>query len=168
MNWGHKPPKGRITLREQMGRNQKALDMHATLSERPRLILDTAPEPVKRAPRQPSERPLENDVKKLILSMLRWRKDVVFFGRFNCGSAVYYGQDGKPRHVIFNTVPGFTDIHGMLTNGRAFYIEVKRDSKEKPTADQIEFGEKIAAGGGLHCVAWTVEQAQDLLDGITR
>src|ERR1700744_643270 len=168
MNWGHKPPKGRITLREQMERNQKAMDMHAELSEKPRVVFDIGPAPVKRAPRQPSERPLEKDVQKLILGMLRWRKDVVFYGRFNRGSAVYYGADGKPRHVIFNTVPGFTDVHGMLTSARAFYIEVKRDSKEKSTADQIEFGEKITAGGGLHCVAWTVEQAQDLLDGITR
>lgn len=168
MNWGHKPPKGRITLREQMVRNQKAMDMHADLAERPRIEFALPSAPVKRTPSQPSERPLEKDVQKLILGMLRWRKDVAFFGRFNRGSAVYYGKDGKPRHVIFNSVPGFSDVHGMLNNGRAFYIEVKRDSKEKPTADQIEFGEKITAGGGLHCVAWTVEQAQDLLDGITR
>lgn len=169
MTWnGSAPKKGRITLREQMLRNQRAMNMHADLAELPRVEFDIRPAPVKRAPRQPSERPLEKDVQKLILSMLRWRKDVVFYGRFNRGTAVYYTQQGEPRHVVFNTVPGFTDVHGMLNNGRAFYIEVKRDSKEKPTEDQLEFGAKITAGGGLHCIAWTVEQAQDLLDGITR
>jgi len=168
MNWGHKPLKGRISLREQIERNQKALDQHAELSGKPRVVLDIPPAPVKRVAPQPSVRPLEKDVQKAILSMIRWRTDVVFYGRFNRGTAVYYGQDGKPRHIVFNTVPGFTDIHGMLTSGRAFYIECKRDAKEKPTADQLEFIGKIKAVGGIAGVAWTVEMAQDLLNGIVR
>lgn len=169
MNWGYKPPKGKISLRDQMLRNQRALDMHAALSEKPRIELDIPTAPKKRAvPAVPSTRPLEKDVQKAILSMIRWRTDVVFYGRFNRGKAVYYGQDGKPRHIVFNTVPGFSDIHGMLTNGRAFYIECKRDGKEKPTADQLEFIEKVRAGGGIAGVAWTVEMAQDILNGISR
>lgn len=168
MNWGSKKPQGRITLREQMLRNQKALDMHAALSEKPRVELDITPEPRKRAPAQPSGRPLEKDVQKAILSMIRWRKDVIFYGRFNRGTAVFNGAQGNKQHVVFNTVPGFSDIHGMLVGGRAFYIEVKRDSKEKPTSDQQEFLDKVKAGGGIAGVAWSVEMAQDLLDGITR
>jgi hypothetical protein len=168
MNWGYKPPKGKINLREQMLRNQKALDTYASLAEKPPLVLDIPPAPKKRAPSQPSERPLEKDVQKAILSMIRWRTDVVFYGRFNRGSAVYYGQDGKPRHVVFNTVPGFSDIHGMLKTGRAFYIECKRDGKEKATADQLEFIDKVKAGGGIAGVAWTVEMAEDILNERTR
>lgn len=168
MNWGHKPPKGRISFREQLERNQKALDQHAELSGKPRIVIEMPPPPVKRIPAQPSCRPLEKDVQNAILHAIRWRTDVVFYGRFNRGTAVYYSADGNPRHVIFNTVPGFSDIHGMLTNGRAFYIEVKRDSKEKPTPAQLEFIAKVKAGGGIAGVAWTVEMAQDILDQRTR
>jgi len=168
MNWGRKPPAGRISLREQIQRNQRAMDDYAALSDRPRVELDIPPEPRKRAPAQPSERPLEKDVQKAILGMIRWRKDVIFYGRFNRGTAVFHGAQGNKQHVVFNTVPGFSDIHGMLVGGRAFYIEVKRDSKEKPTADQQEFLDKVKAGGGIAGVAWTVEMAQDILDGINR
>ena len=164
MSWGYKIPKGRISLLEQKQRNQKAMDTYADLAEKPRVSFDLPEPPAKRAPPQPSGRPLEKDVQKAILSMLRWRKDVVFFGRFNRGAASFYNARGEKQFVVFNTVPGFSDIHGMLNNGRAFYIEVKRDAKEKPSSDQEDFIGKIVAGGGIAGVAWTVEQAQSLLD----
>ena len=168
MSWnGSAPKKGRITLREQMLRNQKALDMHAELSGRPRVVLDIGPAPVKRAAAGSDGKPLEKHIQKAILEMLRWRKDVVFFGRFNRGQAQSTDAHGQTHYTNFNTVPGFPDIHGMLSAGRAFYIEVKRPGN-KATAEQADFIAKVQSGGGIAGVCYSVEQAQDLLDGITR
>lgn len=167
MTWGHKPHKGRITLREQMLRNQKAMDMHADLAQVPRVVLDIGPAPVKRAAAGSDGKPLEKHIQKAILDMLRWRKDVVFFGRFNRGQAQNTDAHGHTHYTAFNTVPGFPDIHGMLTAGRAFYIEVKRPGN-KATIEQAEFIAKVQAGGGIAGVCYSVEQAQDLLDGIIR
>lgn len=167
MNPNAKPPKGRITLREQMIRNQRAMDMHADLAQKPRVAFDLGPAPVKRASAGANGIPLEKDIQKTILSMLRWRKDVVFFGRFNRGQAQNTDAHGRTHYTSFNTVPGFPDIHGMLKDGRAFYIEVKRPGN-KATSEQADFLAKVTAGGGIAGVAYSVEQAQDLLNGIDR
>jgi hypothetical protein len=76
---------------------------------------------------------------------------------------------------------GLTDIIGTLpANGRALYLEIKapqwtRLSKAncmrqaraagKPTDDQLEFLDTMAAAGALVGVAWSPEDVADILKG---
>jgi hypothetical protein len=163
MNPNGKPPKGKITLREQMIRNQRALNMYADLAQAPRIELDIGPAPVKRAPAGANGRPLEKGIQKAILQMIWARKDVIFYGRFNRGAARFTDAHGKTHHTVFNTVPGFPDIHGMLTGGRAFWIEVKRPGGVV-SDDQKDFLAKVKAGGGIAGLAYSVDDAERLLN----
>lgn len=160
-----KPRRGRIPLRETLQANQRALDIYAAMSGKPRYEIPIPAAPVKRAPSNRSENPYEVDVQREILDALKRRSDVVFVGRFNSGTSMDTNAHGETRYTRFNTVPGFTDIHGMMTAGRAFYVEVKRPIRPTPvTKDQQEFMERVRKGGGLVGVANSVQQAHDILD----
>lgn len=112
------------------------------------------PDQRKRAPRVRLD-PLERDVQAAILQLLHHHPKVAFAGRFNRGAVrtERKGKDGKVRRGYYqmNTIPGFSDIHGMLKGGRAFYIEVKRRG-ERPTLEQSSFLELVVAHGGLGMV----------------
>jgi hypothetical protein len=168
-HFNRKPPTTKLSIRDQKLRTQKSLDHYAALYEKPRVLIDIPPAPAPRANHAPSGHtgiPLEKDIQKAILAALSARTDIVFFGRFNRGAAISQSSTGQNRYTMFNTVPGFPDIHGMLKGGRAFYIEVKRPGG-KVSDDQRQFIEKVKRGGGIAGLAYSVDQAQNLLDGKT-
>ena len=120
----------------------------------------------KRAPRVRLD-PLERDVQWAILQLLARHPKVAFAGRFNSGAVrtEYAGKDGKAKRGFYrmNSIPGFSDIHGMLKGGRALYIEVKRRG-EKPTDEQAAFLAQVVANGGFGMVADDVQQVADALE----
>ena len=107
---------------------------------------------------------LEGDIQAQIIDYLRHeqaRDRVIWFERSNGGG----GRVGA-RWVWFYRLylrgrePGSTgkaDIVGMLPGGRFFALEVKQRGK-KATADQREYLETVASGGGI---AATVRSFQD-------
>lgn len=124
------------------------------------------PDQRKRAPRVRLD-PLERDVQAAILQLLARHPKVAFAGRFNCGAVrtEHKGKDGKVKRGYYkmNSIPGFSDIHGMLKEGRALYIEVKRRG-EKPTDEQATFLAQVVANGGFGMVADDAQQVADALE----
>lgn len=121
-------------------------------------------ERVKRA-LKPSARPLERDVSPDIYKAIRKHPKVAWLGRFNRGKATYQGEYGqKDRHVWFNTVRGLSDSGGMLKDGRALWIEVKRDGKGNITPDQQAFVDMVNANNGVAGIVWTMEMALQILE----
>ena len=157
--------RGRISHRDTLAANQKAMDGWANVFGKPKVSLGTPPPPVKkRTPKvaTPMDVPLEKDIQKAILQYLKLRSDVVFVSRFNSGVAANTDGHGDTRYTRFNTMPGFPDIHGMLKGGHAFYIEVKRQGG-KATPDQQSFIDMVRAGGGKAGVARSIEEAVAIL-----
>jgi hypothetical protein len=63
--------RGRETLREKMLRNQATMDLYAAMNNKPRVLLDIPPEPVKRGPRKASGQPTEAQILKAIVALLK-------------------------------------------------------------------------------------------------
>ena len=150
-------------MAEVLRENQSALDFYAASAGAERI--NTGPIPEKRAPRarkapDPAN-PLEGERQRDILAMLRRDQRVAWVGRFNRGTAIAEYK-GQTRYIRMNTVPGFSDLHGMLKTGRPFYFETKR-AGEKPTADQQNFLDITAKHGALAGVVRSVDDALKLL-----
>ena len=107
---------------------------------------------------------LEGDIQAQIIDYLRHEQSrgrVVWFERSNGGG----GRVGARwvwfyRLYLLGKEPvsnGKADIVGMLPGGRFFALEVKQRGK-KATADQREYLDAVAAGGGI---AATVRSFQD-------
>ena len=107
---------------------------------------------------------LEGDIQGQIIDYLRHeqaRGRVIWFERSNGGG----GRVGARwvwfyRLYLLGKEPvsnGKADIVGMLPGGRFFALEVKQRGK-KATADQREYLEAVASGGGI---AATVRSFQD-------
>lgn len=100
------------------------------------------------------------------LKMLLARGIVAWFCRVNGGAALY------DRQTVWNytlSIPGFedahdgySDLHGMLSDGRYFAIEVKRNRK-KPTKPQQRFLDAVRHGNGIAIVAYRFEDVQNAL-----
>jgi len=100
------------------------------------------------------------------LKMLLSRGIVAWFCRVNGGMAEYGDQ------MVWNytlSLPGFedahdgyADLHGMLSDGRYFAIEVKRKGK-KPTKTQQRFLDAVRHGNGIAVVAYRFEDVQNAL-----
>ena len=70
--------------------------------------------------------------------------------------------------VISATKAGVPDILGCF-NGKFFGIEVKKPTTKTNTSKLQEYNlMKIQEAAGYSCVAWDVEQAEDLLDLIEK
>ena len=124
-----------------------------------------APEQHKRAKRVRLD-PLEADVQRAVLALLAVHPRVAFAGRFNSGAVVteYTSKSGKSKRGFYrmNSIPGFSDIHGMLKGGRALYVEVMRRG-EYLRPEQATFLELVRLHGGLGIVAYDVQQVADAL-----
>ena len=99
--------------------------------------------------------PLEAPIVQACLDLLQRHPSVAWCMRMNTGVAVY-GEEDKKRTVRFSE-PGVSDIVGQLKDGRFFAVEVKRPGN-KPTDEQWEFLEGVAAGGGV--AGWVDDVAQ--------
>lgn len=149
-----KPTRGRISLRDKLLKNQAAMDMYAIMADKPKIV-GTIPipnAPKKRTPpTETRKEPLEKDVQKAILQLLKKHPKVQWVARFNSGTF----QDGD-RFIRSNSQSGMSDILGMLKGGRLMAIEVKSATGKIHTHQQ-EFLDLINAGGGLAFVARSVD-----------
>ena len=150
-----KPSRGRKSLRDTMLANQNAMQFYATMAGKPMLentVIAMPNAPKKRTP--PSEvrkEPLEKEIQKQILMLLRKHPKIAWVARFNSGTFV----DGD-RFITSNSQSGMSDILGMFKGGRMFAIECKsRTGRIMP--HQQDFLDLINAGGGVAFVARCVE-----------
>ncbi len=100
------------------------------------------------------------------LKMLLARGIVAWFCRVNGGMS-QYGEQPVWNYTL--SIPGFedahdgySDLHGMLSDGRYFAIEVKRKAK-KPTKTQRRFLDAVRHGNGIAVVAYGFEDVQNAL-----
>lgn len=114
--------------------------------------------------------PSEQDLLGQIVDLLRWRQAqgrVAWFARVNGGGM----KDRTGRWLRFyrlylpNLQPaskGMADLHGMLTGGRYFALEVKKPG-EKTSPEQDAFLESVRSAGGIAAVVYGVAEIQNLL-----
>ena len=165
--------KRRPSLRETITRNQASMDLYAALSDRPRVVFDAPPEPVKRAKRPTAAgaaaepRGTEADVMKAVHAYLRVHPRVAWFMRINSGAV----SDGD-RHVVFYRLwmrglgvrsKGMADYLGQLDDGRLFLLECKRPGLRKATPEQQELLEWCRWHGGRAAVVQSVEDVAEVL-----
>lgn len=89
------------------------------------------------------KKPTEADLVKACLQLLRLRG--IFAFRVNCG-AVLGTHRGKRRFVRFTSVPGVSDILGVLPGGRLLCVEAK-GPKGKLRASQAAFLDAVRRAG---------------------
>jgi len=70
--------------------------------------------------------------------------------------------EGKRQHMIRLAPAGFSDIFGVMKNGRALFIEVKA-GKNKPTKLQEIFLEEMKQQGAVAFWANSIEQVEKRL-----
>ena len=99
--------------------------------------------------------PKESEILKSILEYLTLRG--VFHWRQNVISQALY-SNGKRRYVKA-AFPGVSDILGILPDGRALAIEVKRPG-ERPTLDQQAFLLAVNANKAVGFVATSVDDVR--------
>lgn len=90
--------------------------------------------------------PLERDVLRACLALIRLHG--LDIERQNTGATKVDGKDGKPDRWLKFGKPGNSDLAGMLPDGRAIHIEVKRPGK-RPTPKQLERLLKTNRLGGV-------------------
>lgn len=160
---------GRITLRDQMLRNQRSMDLYADLAEKPRVqIAGIPPAPVPRQPAQPSGVPLEADVQREIIRGLRRHPKIGLIERVNSGSALEQNADGSKRYIEFHRVYPVAGVHfsapdlhcTMRNSGKRFVIEVKRPGWKAPRTPR-EFKQwayirrvQACGGHGMFATSW--------------
>jgi len=101
---------------------------------------------------------LEADVQRAVMQLLAAHPRVAFAHRINTRvvDVVDKRKPGNTRPMV--TAPkGHPDIAGMLTDGRALYIECKRASGGKLTPDQAAFLANVHRYGGVAIVATSVD-----------
>lgn len=154
-------PTFRPSLAQTKRANQRAMDLYAACSDKPRFDVGASParQPAQ-SPRGSTGKPLERDVQKAVLAYLKAHPAVAFAGRLNSGSAQM--QDGRP--IWFHTLGnGAPDIIGAMRHNCAWLaIEVKRPGM-KPRPEQLMWLEAITFAGG--CAGWVdcVEDAKRIL-----
>ncbi len=98
--------------------------------------------------------PKEAEIQKQILMYLSVRG--VFHWRQNSGALVLPATNKRGRGFYrFCSMPGVSDILGVLPDGRFLAIEVKRPG-QKPTTSQAAFIDAVNRLGGLAFVAHSV------------
>lgn len=114
---------------------------------------------------------LESDLQAQVIQYLQVeqrRGRVSWFCRVNGGLATY-GRF-KVRNYILHVLgkdpmsKGYSDLHGMLSGGKYFALEVKQPG-EKATAEQLTFLQAVRDAGGVGAVIFGYEDVASLLFG---
>ena len=153
--------RGRISLREQIQRNQQALDIFRPAGA-PGVVLNVPPEPKKRAAAVASGNPSEAEILRAVMQLVKAHPKVQLAYRQNSGTFAEQNRDGSTRYVRANTQRGMSDIAGLMKDGRALYIEVK-SATGRVQPHQQEFLDKARAAGAVAGVCRSVEDALELL-----
>jgi hypothetical protein len=163
--------RGRISLRERMAQNLRALEMQAPPDvvspgiERIRAHIAALPPKRKRVVRPVDGRPavpLEKDIQKACLQLLRAHPKVAAVWRQNSGTFTEQNADGSQRYISAHSMTGLPDIVGFLRGGRAVFFEVKRPGG-KATPMQQNFIDRANTAGALAAVVTSPEQIEELL-----
>ena len=170
----------RLSHREVLTQNQKAMDTWAAVYGKPPVSLGPIPDaPKRREPRTEAPQiPLEKDVQKAIIDMLLRHPKIGLTERINSGSMQSDNGDGTTRYTQFNKVYGrasngeymdMPDICCTLRDqGRRFVIEVKRPGWKKPVNEherrQAAYIQHIIECGGYGMFATCVEDVVTALE----
>jgi hypothetical protein len=96
--------------------------------------------------------PLEKDIQKACLQLLRTHPKVAAVWRQNSGTFTEQNQDGSMRYISAHTMPGLPDILGFLKDGgRMIAFEVKRPGG-KATPLQQSFIERARTAGAIAAI----------------
>lgn len=98
-------------------------------------LVQPTPAPARKAARvsRKAAVPVETDIQREILADLRAQPYVAQCDRFNSGR---FGDRGQYK---FSTADGHSDIAGHRTEGRAFFVEVKRTEDDVLLYSQARF-----------------------------
>ena len=171
----------RVSYRDQLTANQKALDQYAAFSGKPRMEIEMPPPVKPRAPKDPlkeSPVPLEADVQRAIIDGLRMHRMIGLVERVNSGSSVESNADGSKRYIEFHRVYAVNhvtlaavDIHCTLKpSGKRFVVEVKRPGWKNPRSPrelaQAAYIAQVIACGGYGCFATSWDEVDTELRSI--
>jgi hypothetical protein len=107
--------------------------------------------------------PLEKDIQKACLQLLRTHPKVAAVWRQNSGTFTEQNQDGSMRYISAHTMPGLPDILGFLKDGgRMIAFEVKRPGN-RATPQQQAFIDRANAAGALAAVVTDADQLVAIL-----
>jgi len=172
----YKPARGRIPLREQMLANRAVmLAMCPDQEARDRLMRELpeiAEKKVRAAPK-PSGIPLESEVQKAVLMLLRSHPKVAFAIRVNSGTFAETDASGNQRYISANSLGRrdmlVPDIVGMMKgSGRFFSLEVKRANWTKPHGEremkQGNFLYMVEQSGGISAFVRSVDDVIRILE----
>lgn len=121
--------------------------------------------------------PLERDVQSAILTMLRLHPKVAWAYRVNTGAMVVpeterEDENGRKRRTKRRFVrfmfPGCSDIIGQMKDGRFLAIECKRPgarTEAQRFEAQAQFLTLVKASGGVAGMAYSIEQAMEIVGG---
>jgi len=104
--------------------------------------------------------PLEKDIQRVVLQWLALAG--VFAFRVNSGGMRWRDTKGKSRYMQFNGAEGCSDVVGVLPDGRALFVEVKRPGG-KATEKQLGFLAAAQTAGAVAVVATGVEDLRGKL-----
>jgi len=97
----------------------------------------------------------ENDIQNAILEFLRLKKITAW--RNNNGAVYDKGAGSFRRKNKWEVIYGSpSDILGVLPDGKFLTIEVKKNSKEKPSDGQKKFIKNINNSKGIGFVAFSI------------
>jgi hypothetical protein len=103
--------------------------------------------------------PLEREIQRQCLEWLGLHG--VFCWRQNAGALTVPEAWGRKRRFVrFASVPGVSDVLGVLPGGRFLAVEVKRPGNH-PTGDQAVFLASVRAAGGVALVVYSVDDLAD-------
>jgi len=161
--------RGRISLRDQIARNQSALDALRPHGA-PRVVLDMPSEPKQRAPRVATGK-VEADVQAEVIAYLNERPDCRAVTRTNSGVM----KEGE-RYIRMATVYGkqngmrmrLSDVQCVLTPlGRKVVIECKHPLWKRPSNprehEQAAYLECVREAGGIGIFATCL---QDVINAL--
>lgn len=95
----------------------------------------------------------------LVSDIIRALYPIAQLERHNVG--VFATKDGKK--INTGLPKGFPDLSGhRLRDGKAVYLEVKIDDNE-PSEEQRAYLCRMAEGGAIAAVCWSVEDARELV-----
>jgi hypothetical protein len=106
--------------------------------------------------------PLERDIQRGCMQLLRAHPKIAMVWRTNSGTFTEQNADGSQRYITANTMPGMSDICGVLKGGRAIFLEVKRPG-QKPTRLQEQFLGRARLAGAIAEVVTDPRQIVEML-----
>ena len=107
-------------------------------------------------------KPLEVDIQRQCIEWLHLRGCLVW--RQNQGG-VKASYKGKSRFFRFCSMPGVSDIIGLLPGGVFLACEIKRPGNDL-TIEQDNFLERVRMKGGVAIVAHSLDELEKGLEGL--